>query len=255
MSIDKAVTAIAEAISNLANAGNNISASINRYCDLTEAQDRIMFEGFSKQGAVTNRLKTDAEHLSNKAQTVQDKLSETVPNINEADPIGAAIKADRTAAAEAKKAAAAAEAAETDAEADAEADAVRAKAKADADAMIAEAKATVEAAKAAKAAKAAEAEAEAEAEADQDVAPSTPSEKEAEPSEYDVEFVNDAKTASYDDTRKVLIDAVKALGKAPVAAILADKFDVTNIKGLNETQNAQLIAILEVEVAAADIPF
>lgn len=247
MSIDKAVTAIAEAISNLANAGNNISASINRYCDLTEAQDRIMFEGFSKQGAVTNRLKTDAEHLSNKAQTVQDKLSETVPNINEADPIGAAIKADRTAAAEAKKAAAAAEAAETDAEADA----VRAKAKADADAMIAEAKATVEAAKAAKAAKAAEA----EAEADQDVAPSTPSEKEAEPSEYDVEFVNDAKTASYDDTRKVLIDAVKALGKAPVAAILADKFDVTNIKGLNETQNAQLIAILEVEVAAADIPF
>ena len=243
MSIDKAVTAIAEAISNLANAGNNISASINRYCDLTEAQDRIMFEGFSKQGAVTNRLKTDAEHLSNKAQTVQDKLSETVPNINEADPIGAAIKADRTAAAEAKKAAAAAEAAETDAEADA----VRAKAKADADAMIAEAKATVEAAKAAKAAKAAE--------ADQDVAPSTPSEKEAEPSEYDVEFVNDAKTASYDDTRKVLIEAVKALGKAPVAAILADKFNVTNIKGLNETQNAQLIAILEVEVAAANIPF
>lgn len=243
MSIDKAVTAIAEAISNLANAGNNISASINRYCDLTEAQDRIMFEGFSKHGAVTNRLKTDAEHLSNKAQTVQDKLSETVPNINEADPIGAAIKADRTAAAKAKKAAAAAEAAETDAEADA----VRAKAKADASAMIAEAKATVEAAKAAKAAKAAE--------ADQDVAPSTPSEKEAEPSEYDVEFVNDAKTASYDDTRKVLIEAVKALGKAPVAAILADKFDVTNIKGLNETQNAQLIAILEVEVAAADIPF
>lgn len=243
MSIDKAVTAIAEAISNLANAGNNISASINRYCDLTEAQDRIMFEGFSKQGAVTNRLKTDAEHLSNKAQTVQDKLSETVPNINEADPIGAAIKADRTAAAEAKKAAAAAEAAETDAEAD---KAMRAKAKADAAAMIAEAKATTEAAKAAKAA---------EAEADQDVAPSTPSEKEAEPSEYDVEFVNDAKTASYDDTRKVLIDAVKALGKAPVAAILADKFDVTNIKGLNETQNAQLIAILEVEVAAADIPF
>ena len=238
MSIDKAVTAIAEAISNLANAGNNISASINRYCDLTEAQDRIMFEGFSKQGAVTNRLKTDAEHLSNKAQTVQDKLGETVPNINEADPIGAAIKADRTAAAKAKKAAAAAEAAETDAEADA----VRAKAKADADAMIAEAKATVEAAKAAKAATAAKA---AEAEADQDVAPS---EKEAE-------FVNDAKTASYDDTRKVLIEAVKALGKAPVAAILADKFNVTNIKGLNETQNAQLIAILEVEVAAADIPF
>lgn len=243
MSIDKAVTAIAEAISNLANAGNNISASINRYCDLTEAQDRIMFEGFSKHGAVTNRLKTDAEHLSNKAHTAQDKLSETVPNISEADPIGAAIKADRTAAAKAKKAAAAAEAAETDAEADA----VRAKAKADASAMIAEAKATVEAAKAAKAAKAAE--------ADQDVAPSTPSEKEAEPSEYDVEFVNDAKTASYDDTRKVLIEAVKALGKAPVAAILADKFDVTNIKGLNETQNAQLIAILKVEVAAADIPF
>lgn len=237
MSIDKAVTAIAEAISNLANAGNNISASINRYCDLTEAQDRIMFEGFSKHGAVTNRLKTDAEHLSNKAHTAQDKLSETVPNISEADPIGAAIKADRTAAAKAKKAAAAAEAAETDAEADA----VRAKAKADASAMIAEAKATVEAAKAAKAAKAAEA----EAEADQDV---TPSEKEAEP-------VNGAKTASYDDTRKVLIEAVKALGKAPVAAILADKFDVTNIKGLNETQNAQLIAILEVEVAAADIPF
>lgn len=243
MSIDKAVTAIAEAISNLANAGNNISASINRYCDLTEAQDRIMFEGFSKHGAVTNRLKTDAEHLSNKAHTAQDKLSETVPNINEADPIGAAIKADRTAAAKAKKAAAAAEAAE----ADAEADAVRAKAKADASAMIAEAKATVEAAKAAKAAKAAE--------ADQDVAPSTPSEKEAEPSEYDVEFVNDAKTASYDDTRKVLIEAVKALGKEPVAAILADKFKVTNIKGLNETQNAQLIAILEVEVAAANIPF
>lgn len=251
MSIDKAVTAIAEAISNLANAGNNISASINRYCDLTEAQDRIMFEGFSKHGAVTNRLKTDAEHLSNKAQTVQDKLSETVPNIDEADPIGAAIKADRTAAAKAKKAAAAAEAAETDAEADAvrakaKADqdaAMRAKSKADAAAMIAEAKATVEAAKAAK------------AEADQDAAPSTPSEKEAEPSEYDVEFVNDAKTASYDDTRKVLIEAVKALGKAPVAAILADKFNVTNIKGLNETQNAQLIAILEVEVAAADIPF
>ena len=243
MSIDKAVTAIAEAIGNLANAGNNISASINRYCDLTEAQDRIMFEGFSKHGAVTNRLKTDAEHLSNKAHTAQDKLGETVPNINEADPIGAAIKADRTAAAKAKKAAAAAEAAETDAEADA----VRAKAKADADAMIAEAKATVEAAKAAKAAKAAE--------ADQDVAPSTPSEKEAEPSEYDVEFVNDAKTASYDDTRKVLIEAVKALGKAPVAAILADKFNATNIKGLNETQNAQLIAILEVEVAAANIPF
>lgn len=244
MSIDKAVTAIAEAISNLANAGNNISASINRYCDLTEAQDRIMFEGFSKHGAVTNRLKTDAEHLSNKAQTVQDKLNETVPNINEADPIGDAIKADRAEAAKVKKAAEALAAAEAEAD-----KAMRAKAKADAAAMIAEAKATTEAAKAAKAAKAAE------AEADQDVAPSTPSEKEAEPSEYDVEFVNDAKTASYDDTRKVLIDAVKALGKAPVAAILADKFDVTNIKGLNETQNAQLIAILEVEVAAADIPF
>ena len=243
MSIDKAVTAIAEAINNLANAGNNISASINRYCDLTEAQDRIMFEGFSKQGAVTNRLKTDAEHLSNTAQTAQDKLNETVPNINEADPVGDAIKADRAEAAKVKKAAEALAAAEAEAD-----KAMRAKAKADAVAMIAEAKATTEAAKAAKAA-------EAEAEADQDVAPSTPSEKEAEPSEYDVEFVNDAKTASYDDTRKVLIDAVKALGKAPVAAILADKFDVTNIKGLNETQNAQLIAILEVEVAAADIPF
>lgn len=241
MSIDKAVTAIAEAISNLANAGNNISASINRYCDLTEAQDRIMFEGFSKHGAVTNRLKTDAEHLSNKAHVAQGKLGETVPNIDEADPIGAAIKADRAEAAKVKKAAEALAAAEAEAD-----KAMRAKAKADAAAMIAEAKATTEAAKAAKAA---------EAEADQDVAPSTPSEKEAEPSEYDVEFVNDAKTASYDDTRKVLIEAVKVLGKAPVAAILADKFDVTNIKGLNETQNAQLIAILEVEVAAADIPF
>lgn len=226
MSIDKAVTAIAEAISNLANAGNNISASINRYCDLTEAQDRIMFEGFSKQGTVTNRLKTDAEHLSNKAHVAQGKLGETVPNINEADTIGDAIKADRDDAAKAKKAADAVE---------------KAEAKAEAAKMIADAKAITDASKAKKA----------EADEAQDVAPSTPSEKEAEPSEYDVM----PGSATYDETRAVLITAVTTLGKLPVAELLKENFAASNIKALTEAQNAKFIRLLQDAMADADIPF
>ena len=239
MSIDKAVTAIAEAIVNLANAGNNIAQSVNRYCDLTEAQDRVMFEGFAKHGTVTGRIEGGREHLTNTGKTERASLAETVPAIDtaiiadgkineaaEADPIGDAIKADRDAAAKAKKAADAVE---------------KAEAKAEAAKMIADAKALTDASKAKKA----------EADEAQDVAPSTPSEKEAEPSEYDVM----PGSATYDETRAVLITAVTTLGKLPVAELLKENFAATNIKALTEAQNAKFIRLLQDAMADADIPF
>ena len=214
MSIETAITTLAAALANIATAGDNIAVSINRYCELTENQDRMLFESMQLNA---NRAPVEgAKH---------NTLDDTVEAV-EADPIGDAILADREAAAQERKAAFEAE---------------KAEAKAGAAKLVADTKAITDKAKAEKA------KAEAQTKADEITGITNDEAQNDEVAKTKVD-----KKATYDETRAVLIEAVTKIGKAPVADMLKDNFQASNIKGLTEEQNYKFIDLLKTTMSVYD---
>ena len=319
MSIETAITTLAAALANIATAGDNIAGSINRYCELTENQDRMLFESMhlnANRAPVDNReadkmtadlrnahgimndqirvakreavakiaddlvaasgtdiddatrerlqkaagmtvkeisdhaAKLEKEKRAHAAKLEKEKRAHDLKMAKmnkaynpEADPIDDAILADREAAAQERKAAFEAE---------------KAEAKAGAAKLVADTKAITDKAKAEKVgaveraaiilqAQAKEAEAEAEAQTKADEVTGITNDEGAK--------TKAGKTATYDETRAVLIEAVTKLGKAPVADILKDNFQASNIKGLTEEHKYKFIELLQTAMIDKDIPF
>lgn len=92
MSIENSITKLAEAISNIAQSGNAIAASINRYCDLTQAE-AVNTGGDTELKEVIGKAvaEFEAEHTEHKAKAETKKaepVAEEVEAVTEdAEPV------------------------------------------------------------------------------------------------------------------------------------------------------------------------
>ena len=90
MSIENSITKLAEAISNIAQSGNAIAASINRYCDLSQAE-AVSTGGDVEIKEVIDKAvaKFEAEHEEHKAKAdkAEPVVEEVAEGTEEAEPV------------------------------------------------------------------------------------------------------------------------------------------------------------------------
>lgn len=86
MSIENGITKLAEAISALAQSGNAIAASVNRYCDLSQAE-AVSTGGDAEMKEVINKAvaEFEAEHEEHKAKA--EEVEPATEEVAEAEPV------------------------------------------------------------------------------------------------------------------------------------------------------------------------
>ena len=93
MSIENGITKLAEAISALAQSGNAIAASVNRYCDLSQAE-AVSTGGDAEMKEVINKAVADfeAEHEEHKAKA--EEVEPATEEVAEAEPVVEEVAVD-----------------------------------------------------------------------------------------------------------------------------------------------------------------